>query len=269
MQPFFSNEISNTIFKLDGLRFLTVKSRALKRRVDITLYLPQNTSPKAVVILLHGVYGSHWAWALNGGVHITTQRLMDENKIEPFALVMPSDGMYGDGSAYLSHVSADYEKWIVTEVIQAIGEKIENITDAMPLFITGLSMGGYGALRLGAKYPDVFTSFSGLSSITDFDQMKLFLENKDDSDLVQNILKRESVLECILTNKNRLGKFRFDCGTDDLLIDFNRKLHKDLLDHQVDHIYEEFSGGHEWQYWQKHIEETLLFFNEMVTKNKE
>lgn len=264
MQPFFSNEISNPIFKLDGLRFLTVKSRALKRRVDVTLYLPQNSVPKAVVILLHGVYGSHWAWALNGGVHITAQRLMDENKIQPFALVMPSDGLYGDGSAYLSHISADYEKWIVTEVIQAVREKIDVISESIPLFIAGLSMGGYGALRLGAKYPEVFASCSGLSSITDFDQMKLFLENNDDSDLVQNTLKRESVLECMLANKDRLGKFRFDCGTDDLLIDFNRKLHQDLLDHEVDHIYEEYSGGHQWTYWQEHIDATLLFFNEKL-----
>lgn len=264
MPAFFSNEISDPSFKLDGLRFITVKSKALRTRADITVYLPQNTLPKAVVILLHGVYGSHWAWALNGGVHTTTQKLIDENKMEPMALIMPSDGLYGDGSAYLPHASADYEKWISTEVIQAVKEKMDIITDDLPVFITGLSMGGYGAMRLGAKYSDVFTTFSGLSSITDFNQMKLFLENNDDSDLKQRVQYQESVLQCILANKNSLRNFRFDCGTEDLLIDFNRALHQELLRQNIAHTYQEYPGGHEWIYWQRHIEETMLFFNQFI-----
>ncbi|HEX3163787.1 MAG TPA: hypothetical protein VHQ92_14515, partial [Pseudolabrys sp.] len=60
-------EISDPRFELEGLRWVTVKSRALKHRADLTLFVPAQARGKEklpVVILLPGVYGSHWAWAL-------------------------------------------------------------------------------------------------------------------------------------------------------------------------------------------------------------
>jgi putative tributyrin esterase len=267
MSNFFSTELSHPAFETEGLRFITVKSKALGRRADISVYIPATAAPEALVILLHGVYGSHWAWAFNGGVHRTTAALINENKIAPMILVMPSDGLYGDGSAYLPHQFANYEKWITEDLLQVVKEKIATVSDQLPVFITGLSMGGYGALRLGAKNPDIFSGFSGLSSITEFGQMKYFLENNDDTDLAKSVTSRESVLDCLLANRKNLAPFRFDCGSSDPLIAFNRKLHQDLLQHQVVHIYEEYAGGHEWTYWQQHITDSLLFFNGIL-KNK-
>lgn len=267
MSAFFTTEISSPQFESGGLRCITVKSKALNRRADITVYLPQDAAPRAVVMLLHGVYGSHWAWAFNGGVHITAARLIAEHKIKPVVLVMPSDGLFGDGSGYLPHHTADYERWIAEEVMLAVREKIEVVTDRLPVFITGLSMGGYGAMRIGAKYPETFTSFSGLSAITAFDQMQLFLENHDDHDLKQNVLKQESVLEIIRANQQRLPFFRFDCGTDDLLIRYNRALHDTLHQLNIAHEYKEYPGGHNWTYWQEHIADTLRFFNDVLNRN--
>lgn len=80
---------------------------------------------------------------------------------------MLSDGLFGDGSEYVPHKMEHYEKWIVQDVVTSVKEKNEQIKDHSPIFIAGLSMGGYGALILGAKYPDLF---SGLSSMTHFDQ---------------------------------------------------------------------------------------------------
>lgn len=261
MSKFFTTEISDPRFEFDGLRFITVKSIALQKRADITVFVPQQTAIKGVVILLHGVYGSHWAWALKGGVHKTTQQLIQEGEIEPMILVMPSDGLFGDGSGYLPHQTADYERWIVEDVISVVQEQIEGISEALPIFIAGLSMGGYGAMRLGAKYPDVFTSFAGHSSITAFAQMAMFLEEKEVNILQKSVLSEDSILQWMLANKNRLPHFRFDCGTDDILIDFNRKLHQDLVSNGIPHSYEEHAGAHEWTYWQAHIKDTLLFFN--------
>lgn len=264
MTNFFTTEISDPEFEYDGLRLITVKSKALGRRADISLYVPIQPhvgSPLDMVILLHGVYGSHWAWSMTGGVHKTASRLIKEGKMRPMVLVMPSDGLFGDGSGYLKHKTEDYEKWIAEDVIAVVKEKIEGVTEKSNVFITGLSMGGYGALRLGAKYPTIFKSFSGLSSITDFSQMALFLEGKDDRELASRIISRESVIECIIANKSRLPNFKFDCGTEDLLIEYNRKLHQDLIENNIPHSYSEFPGGHQWEYWKKHIEDSLLFFN--------
>jgi putative tributyrin esterase len=264
MSKFFTTQISSPENEFDGLRFITVKSTALKTRADITVYVPAKIeagSSVDVVILLHGVYGSHWAWAMNGGVHKTADKLIQQGKMKPMVLVMPSDGLYGDGSGYLKHQHEDYEKWIVEDVVAVVKEQIAGVSDKSNFFITGLSMGGYGAMRLGAKYPNVFRSFSGLSSITEFSQMAIFLEDGEFKKMSDRILQQENVLDCLLENKERLPHFYFDCGTEDVLIGFNRKLHQDLFENNIRHTYNEHPGEHQWIYWQAHIEDSLLFFN--------
>ena len=153
MSQFFTTEIAES----GGLQLITVKSNALGQRVDISVFVPENaTTSLPVVILLHGVYGSHWAWSVKGKAHLTAQRLIPEGEIQPMILAMPSDGLYEDGSGYVPHHNANFEQWIVEEVSQVLQEQFPVVTTESPLFITGLSMGGYGALRLGAKYPQVF-----------------------------------------------------------------------------------------------------------------
>ena len=265
MSKFFTTEVSYADYEFDHLRFITVKSNALKRRADITVYIPPNVSADLtldVVILLHGVYGSHWAWAMNGGVHKTAHQLIGQGKMKPMVLVMPSDGLHGDGSGYLKHQQEDYEKWIVEDVVTVVKEQISGVNEKSNFFITGLSMVGYGALRLGAKYPELFRSFSGLSSITEFSQMALFLEPGEYDRLNKLVLTQEDVLDCILANKEKIPLFYFDCGREDLLIEFNRKLHNRLLESNIPHTYVEHNGAHQWVYWQTHIAESLLFFNE-------
>ncbi len=264
MSRFFTTEISDPEFEFDHLRWITVKSRALKGRADITVYVPPVLQPDLqldIVILLHGVYGSHWAWSLKGGVHKTANRLIEQGKMRPMVLVMPSDGFFGDGSGYLPHQTENYEQWIVEELINVVQEHIAGVSEKSNTFITGLSMGGYGAMRLGAKYPTVLRSFSGHSSVTEFSQLALFLEGNDDRELSKSVRSKESVLECILANKEKLPHFRFDCGTEDLLIDFNRQLHRKLEENNIQHTYIEYAGGHQWEYWRTHVEDSLLFFN--------
>ena len=260
MSHFFTTEISEQTG--DSLRFITVKSDALKKRADITVFVPTNVREIAgVVILLHGVYGSHWAWSMKGKVHETAQQLIDSKQINPMLLVMPSDGLFADGSAYLPHKTEDYEKWIVEDVIAVVKEQFF-VRENTPFFITGLSMGGYGALRLGAKYSHLFKAFSGLSSITEFCQMKLFVE--DFEGLEKSVCETTSVLEEMLSNKENLSPFRFDCGTEDILIEVNRKLHNDLITRSIQHGYAENEGGHQWEYWQKYISDSLVFFNDYL-----
>lgn len=270
MSKFFTTEISNPENEFDHLRFITVKSKALQRRADITVYIPavSNTGHSLdVVILLHGVYGSHWAWAMNAGVHKTADRLIQQGKMRPMVLVMPSDGLYGDGSGYLPHQTEDYEKWIVEDVIAVVREQITMVSKNSNFFITGLSMGGYGALRLGSKYPNVFRSFSGLSSITEFSQMKIFLEEGEYDKLTGLVTKQENVLDCMIANKEKLPDFYFDCGSEDILIEFNRKLHQSLKEKDIKHTYKENPGAHQWDYWRTYIEDSLLFFNGFNSKD--
>lgn len=256
MTKFFTTEKAD----FQGLEFITVKSNALKKRADISIFKPKGYDNYAgIVILLHGVYGSHWAWTLCGNVHETTQKLVDEKTIKPMILVMPSDGLFGDGSGYLPHKTENYEAWIIEDVLQVIEEQIQEVNSETPIFITGLSMGGYGAMRLAAKYPEKFKAFSGLSSITHFDQMEIFVSNF--ADLKDKTLEKDGVIDWLTLNKEKLPPFRFDCGSDDVLIEYNRKLHLELTKSNIQHTYIEYPGSHTWEYWSQHIEDTLQFFN--------
>ncbi len=258
-------QVSSPEYTHDGLHFITVKTPHLRGRGDITVYLPDGEDYTAIpmVVLLHGVYGSHWAWALRGGVHRVAQRLMGQGKLQPMALVMPSDGLFGDGSGYLPHSSKDFESWIVEDVPAAVQEAFPFVQSQVAgMCITGLSMGGYGALRLGAKYPNLYRGFSGHSSITQLSELGYFVEEPLGL-YRQTDPEEENILVQLVKNQNNLPPFRFDCGLDDNLLEANRVLHKALVAKRIAHTYEEYPGGHEWPYWTKHIESTLLFFNSL------
>ena len=178
MKEFRTTEISNPEFETGNLRYITVKTPNLKGRGDICVFVPpmKNYKDVPLVILLHGVYGSAWVWSQKAGVHITALQMIANGEIPPMVIAMPSDGLWGDGSAYVTHNGMNFEKWIVEDVPAAIMENIGTVTEKSNLFISGLSMGGFGALRLGIKYPERFRAISAHSAITDLEQMQLFVE---------------------------------------------------------------------------------------------
>jgi enterochelin esterase-like enzyme len=262
--PFRTIELSEPSLTEPGLRFATVKSPALRRRADATFYTPGHAGdkPLPLVLLLHGVYGSHWAWALKGAAHRVLQRLIDSGECEPMMLAMPSDGLWGDGSGYLHHADADYAKWIMEEV-PALAALVEPRVLRAPLFISGLSMGGYGALRLGARFAEKFAGISAHSSITDFRQMEGFVEESMESFKLAPS-EEPGVFDVMLQRRSDLPPLRFDCGTEDDLIEYNRVLHHDLQHEGIPHVYEEYPGGHTWEYWTEHVADTFRFFTSVI-----
>lgn len=139
--------------------------------------------------------------------------------------------------------------------------KAVGVTADSPFFISGLSMDGFGSLRIGVKYRNKFRAVSGHSSITNLDQMKLFVE-EDIKNYRQPDTADEDIFETIIRYQEHLTPIYFDCGTADLLINYNRDLHTKLTRENIRHIFKEFPGEHEWPYWEKHIKESLLFFAE-------
>jgi S-formylglutathione hydrolase FrmB len=262
MSRFRTIEISDPGFERDHLRFITVKSPHLKGRGDLCVFVPDNSSNLTalpVVILLHGVYGSAWSWALKSGVHLQAQRMINEGTLPSMIIAMPSDGLWGDGSAYLPHNGYDFEKWIVEDVPAVLQECIPQVSAVSPLFISGLSMGGFGALKLGAKYGHLFKGISAHSSITSLPQMKIFVE-EEILNYQQADKSEEDIRETILRYRRHLPPLRFDCGVEDILIEHNRQLHQQLQEHDIPHQYFEYPGGHEWPYWEKHVVDSLTFF---------
>lgn len=265
---FASVECSDPRFERDGLRVITVSSGALARRADMCFWAPPiGTSPTTLplVILLHGAGGSAWSWPLNGCAHLTASRLVETGEIAPVALAMPSDGLWGRGSGYVPHADADYERWIVEEVPAAAALLDDRVTDSSPLTIAGLSMGGFGALRLGAKYPDRFRGISAHSPVTTLG--RLAETTGDRLDALPGFGRPDgTALHWLEVNAPRLPPLRFDCGTNDLLLPGNRALHAALDARGIDHQYEEFAGGHDWLYWRLHLADSLRFLDGAATQ---
>lgn len=244
---------------------MTIKTPHLQGRGDICFFVPKEASSHQnlpIYLLLHGVYGSAWAWALKGGAHRSFQQLLDAKEVKPAVIAMPSDGLWGDGSAYFTHHQKAFDRWIVEDVPLAIAEHIDGTSTDAPICIGGLSMGGYGALSLGARFPERFSAISGHSSITRLSQMEQFVEEPLTAYTAH--CQTPNVMDTLLAHRDQLPPLRFDCGVNDDLLAANRRLHEALIAADIQHLYEEFPGGHEWSYWQAHVKDTYRFFDQHV-----
>lgn len=254
---------SDPELEIPNIRFLTFYSSAIKARGDLTLYLPDNHEEYEdlpLIVLLHGVRASHWAWIFKGGAHLVANRLIEEEILPPFCLAMPSDGMWGDGSGYYRHDGLNYENWIVRDVLGMLEDEVDCVSEHSLRFLCGLSMGGLGALRLGAKFPELFQGVSAHSALTQHRQLVELVEDLETSALPPE--QDQSPLYWMRKNKAKLPPVRFDCGMNDRFIDANRDFHRRLSNEGIPHHYEEFPGQHDWEYWHEHLEDSLRFFLE-------
>lgn len=256
-------EESNPQYSRTNTKVLTVYSSHLERRQDITIYNANSTAKDLpIVILLHGVYGNNWVWMDLGGVHLVYEKLRQQGLTE-FVLVMPSDGGIWEGSAYLPlQDNGDFEQWIVEDVIHAVNTTVDAVSSNSSIYISGLSMGGYGALRLGSKYPDIFNGISAHSSITQLSDMALFTETPLDNYRTENEHEADILYWC-KQNRHLLPPFRFDCGSDDELFESNRLFSQALNKTQIEHEFVINEGCHEWSYWHNHVATTFRFFEKI------
>lgn len=247
-----------------GLSFLTVQSPALGGRGELALYVPAALGDRVgdapLVILLHGVYGSFWNWSLNGRVHRVLDDLIDIGDVAPMVVAMPSDGLAGEGTAYLDHGHADFERWVIDEVPHIVREAVPATGDSSPVALGGNSMGAFAALRLTARHTDRIAAAAGLSAITDLDDLAAFtIDDIGEAAGVDPALR--SLTSVIAPHAASMPPLRFDCGTDDPLIDANRALHHDLDRLGVAHTYQEYQGAHSWDCWHGRIGTSLQFFD--------
>lgn len=253
-------EVSNPKYTADNTQLLTLHSSHLNRRHDVSIYNVNAQKKDApIIILLHGVYGNHWAWMHLGGLHIAYDNWAKNNHSE-FVVVMPSDGGFDEGSGYLPTVkNGNYDQWIMDDVINSVIKTVDNVSEKSPVYISGLSMGGYGALRLGSKYADKISGISAHSSITDINELSLFTETSIDEYTCAES-NEASISHWLTTNKESLPPIRFDCGQDDVLYKGNLKFAETLKHLGIQFKFESFTGEHSWDYWHEHVLKTFDFF---------
>lgn len=253
-------QLSRPIPRNESLRFLDFRGEALGCRGDAVLFSPpgmETLDRVPLLLLLHGVYGCQWNWWLNGEIDAIATKMLRDGTTIPMMIAMPSDGLWGDGSGYVLHPHANYERWIVDDIPDCLRELFPQLHPDKFL-IAGLSMGGYGAMRLGMKYASRVQGISAHSSITQVAQLSQFIPFPAQAFQYAGAIDTD-LLHWATTNRDHLPPLRFDCGTEDPLLEANRELHRALTRLRIPHDYQEFPGGHEWPYWTAHARQTLAF----------
>lgn len=241
-----SFEVSDPASEVDGLRQVTVHTLAPAGRTDLTLWVPDAPGPLPVVVLLHGIPGSHLSWVHGGGVHRTAARLLREGAIPPMVLAMPSDQ---------PRPAAAGSEEVVEEVVAAVEAAVPQAKAEAGICLAGVSEGGLAALRLGARHPGRFRAVAAHSAV-------MHLSRHDE--VTSAPLPGGGELGDLLATGVALPPLRFDCGLADPLLAANRRLHERLTAARVAHVYEEHPGGHDWDYWTEHAAQTLVFFGSVL-----
>jgi len=229
-------------------------SAALEKQEAMNVIIPDGDGPFPVLYLLHGLSDDYTIWQRRTSIERHVGGL-------PLIVVMP-DG----GRSFFCNISdgARYEDHIVRDVVDVVDRTFKTRRSAKSRAIAGLSMGGYGAVMLALRHPDVFSVAASHSGALFFGHGDL--EDEDKNDYVNKLVRLlpRGKYDCFklaarLKKKGKMPALRLDCGTQDFLIEHNRGFHAYLNKISVPHVYEEFPGLHEWAYWDEHIRQTLDF----------
>ena len=164
-----------------------------------------------------------------------------------------------------------YETYISKELVQWIDSKYKTIKKRQGRGITGLSMGGHGALFLALKHQDIFGAAGSMSGGVD---IRPFPTNWDMAKRLGSYAQqperweKNTVINMLyLLSGNSLALI-IDCGTEDFFFRVNEALHAELLLRNIPHDYITRPGGHNWPYWNNAIRYQLLFMNDFFRKGE-
>jgi S-formylglutathione hydrolase FrmB len=163
-----------------------------------------------------------------------------------------------------------YETYVTKELIGFIDNSFNTIKRREGRAVSGLSMGGHGALYLSIRHQDIFGASGCMCGGFDF---RPFPQNWDLSkrlgDMAQhpeNWEKNTVIYQLYMINNEKLAII-IDCGIDDFFITVNRQLHEKMLYRNIKHDYIERPGGHTSEYWSNALQYQVLYFNNFFRKN--
>ena len=245
---------------------LNFYSEALGMQTQVEVILPQKSSAGEIGIssaenntqlykclyLLHGLSDDQTIWMRRTSI----ERYASEYGI---CVVMPCGGrsFYCDmkhGMAYYTYIAKELPKRI-QEFFRVSGKREDT-------YIAGLSMGGYGAMKIALREPDSYCACGALSPVCDLDT----LAGIGFDELAFSIFGQyktpdlDSVMFLSEQQKDHPNKPRIymAMGTDDFLYENAQPLRKRLADNHYDFTYmEEEGANHSWAFWDAQIQNVL------------
>ena len=236
-------------------------SSSMQKNIKSVVITPDNYKSSRelpVVYLLHGYSGNHLDW-INKAKGF--EKAADQYNI----IIVCPDGGYG--SWYWDSPvdrTSKYETFVSDELVKSIDAKYKTIKSRKGRAITGLSMGGHGALYLAFKHQDVFGAAGSMSGGVD---IRPFPNNWEMSKRLGTYAEqperweKNTVINLLnLLTPNSLA-IVIDCGTEDFFFKVNQNLHEQLLFRNIPHDFYTRPGAHTWPYWTNAIKFQLLFMS--------
>lgn len=247
---------------------IMVKSPSMNKNVEVVLILPDaalgmNARSCPTVYLLHGHSGNARSWI---DIKPDLPQIADEKGII-FVCPDGKNSWYWDSPKDPAY---RYETFVSKELTSFIDKNYKTVADKKARAITGLSMGGHGALFLAMRHKEIFGAAGSTSGGVDIrpfpnnwgmkKQLGEYAGNKQlwDGHTVVNQLDRIKDGELALI---------FDCGMGDFFLAVNEDLHKRLAGKGIKHDFILRPGTHNSAYWNNSIDYQILFF-EKFFRNK-
>ncbi|MEL7117846.1 MAG: alpha/beta hydrolase family protein [Bacteroidota bacterium] len=242
---------------------LMIFSNEMRKAVSNNIIYPlgfgvDSTEQYPVVYLLHGYGGDHGGW------YTLVPELQDLATIYRVLIVCPDgnvDSWYLDSPIDSSY---QYETFITKYLIPSIDRNLPTVNSPKGRAISGLSMGGHGALYLAARHPDLFGAAGSMSGGLD---LRPFPDNWNISERIGSIDEfpdrwdAASVVNYDTAFANNQQALIIDCGIDDFFFEVNEQMHERLTQLGVAHDYTTRPGEHNWEYWRNAVQYQLLFFD--------
>lgn len=243
-----------------------VKSPSMNKDVKVVYVLPDKALDKKVcpvVYLLHGYSGNAQSWV---ALKPELLQIADEKGLI-FVCPDGKNSWYWDSPKDSSY---RYETFISSELVEYTDQHYATIADRKARAISGLSMGGHGALWNAIRHKDVFGAVGSMSGGVD---IRPFPKNWEMSRQLGELATHPEVWESH-TVVNQLDKIEngdlaiiLDCGEADFFLEVNKDLHERLLKRKIDHDFISRPGGHTGSYWNNSIDYHILFFDKFFQKS--
>ncbi len=215
---------------------------------------PDAPRPWSVLYLLHGLSDDHTTYMRRSCIERYTLGY-------PLMVVMP-DG--GRGWYTNAEIGEAFEDDLIKDVVGLIEKNFPVKAERSGRALGGISMGGFGAIKLGLKYPKMFASVHSSSGLP-----ALCRDPKESAALSPEFARIFGPSPTdgpedpfALASKARprdLPAFRLDCGDEDPFLEQNRSFHEHLESLKIVHEFHEQPGTHTWRYWDLRLQDALDF----------
>lgn len=239
-----------------------VPSAAMGKSFKAVIITPatykKGKSSYPVVYLLHGYDGKYSDW---------TKKVPELSGFaDQFQMIIVCPDGHRSSWYFDSPLDSTmkYETYISTEVPAWVDKKYRTVKSRKGRAITGLSMGGHGAMFLGLRHQPTFGAIGSMSGGFDLYMSRNRYDiSKRIGDTVnyRSNWEKYSILGMIEDYKDLTStSIIIDCGVDDFFYPSNKALHEKMISLKIPHEYIERPGNHSWNYWSNSIRYQLYFF---------